>query len=250
MERGPGQTHAGSRLTRAVAKRPTLTCQDLAAYEVWRWRNVVVLVSRQAATECSPGRKPRVGSPQPSTSPRRGRPDGQAFRMLVVKGLLCRPLRGLVPLVLAYPGLTPGATFCRRFAALQGRKLFFAAAAWGQCPRRTRPMPRTRELVRSRPRRPPWAGGSRPSGSGFSRTEMATRRSPVGVFRKAVASQPKAGESRPNAGRSWPKVGESRPNAGHSAPKVGNPPPNVRRSSPKAGESRPNAGGSWPNVGK
>jgi hypothetical protein len=155
--------------------------------------------------------------------------------MLVVKGLLCRPLRGLVPLVLAYPGLTPGATFCRRFAALQGRKLFFAAAAWGQCPRRTRPIPRTRELTRSRPRRPPGPGAHGRPDLGFPGPEW-----PHGAVLLVSSGRPL---------RHSPRLGSHGPTPGGHGPRSGShgPTPGTRR--PRLETHRPTPGGHGPRLG-
>src|SRR5688500_10168822 len=62
----------------------------------------------QRAAESSPGRKPGVTRTPHSISPFRGG-----------RGSVCRPRRGLRNIfVLLNPGLTPGATDCRRFRRL------------------------------------------------------------------------------------------------------------------------------------
>ena len=66
-------------------------------------------MSREAAAECSPGRKPGVKIHSGFRAPQ-----GRQTLMIVID----RPLRGLGSFSKPDPpGLTPGATLCRRFAA-------------------------------------------------------------------------------------------------------------------------------------
>jgi len=76
----------------------------------------------QRAAECSPGREPGVANSINEPSPGRG--DTVLDRSFERESDFCRPLRGLIRIFsYPYPGLTPGATFCRHLRWLVERSI-------------------------------------------------------------------------------------------------------------------------------